>query len=406
MPRSRGIRILTRFISTTRASMETTPMHPDLEFGRFFLPGPTEVRPEVLSAMLHPVIGHRGEAMRELLERIEPGLQELFGTRRSVLVSTSSATGLMETAVTNLSDRRVLALVCGAFGDRFRAIAEICGRPVDVLQVDPGQPNLPDRLEMALSAEMDRWDLVTVVHSETSTGILNPIAELARVVRRYDGVLLAVDGVTSVGGVPIAFDEWDVDFLLTGSQKALALPPGLALGVASDRALARAASIPVRSFYFDLVAFDRRAREHQTTNTPAVSLFYALERQLERIASEGLDRRVARHQAMAERTSGWVEGLRSSLGDGYGILAAEGYRSPTVTAVTLPDRVSSSDVVAAVRKRGFTIATGYGELKQRCFRIGHMGDHTLEELDLLLEVIRDELIALTAAAHGPEGVRG
>ncbi len=406
MPRSLGSRILPRFSSTACASMDTMPMKPDLEFGRFFLPGPTEVRPEVLSAMTRPVIGHRGNAMRELLERIEPGLQELFGTRRPVLVSTSSATGLMETAITSLSNRRVLALVCGAFGDRFRAIAEICGRQVDVLSVDPGQPNLPETLDMALSAETERWDLVTVVHSETSTGVLNPIAELAKVVRRYDGILLAVDGVTSVGGVPIGFDEWDVDFLLTGSQKALALPPGLALGVASDRALARAASVPARSFYFDLIAFERRAREYQTTNTPAVSLFYALERQLERIAAEGLDQRVDRHRAMAERTYEWVDGLRSMLGDGYGILAAEGYRSPTVTAVTLPDRVNGSDVVQAVRQRGFTIATGYGALKQRCIRIGHMGDHTLEELNVLLEVVRDELLALTTAAHGMEGARG
>ena len=378
-------------------------MNPDLEFGRFFLPGPTEVRPEVLSAMLQPVIGHRGSAMREMLERIEPGLQELFGTRRPVIVSTSSATGLMETAITNLSDRRVLALVCGAFGDRFRAIAEMCGRPVDVLPVDPGLPNLPQTLEFALNAEMDRWDLVTVVHSETSTGVLNPIAEIAGVVRRYENVLLAVDGVTSVGGAPIEFDEWDVDFLLTGSQKALALPPGLALGVASDRALARAASIPVRSFYFDLVGFERRAREYQTTNTPAVSLIYALERQLERIAVEGLDRRLARHRAMAERTRKWVDELGAMLGAGYGILAAEGYRSPTVTAVTLPDHIQGSDVVAAVRERGFTIATGYGALKQRCIRIGHMGDHSLEELDIILEVIRDELIRLTATSAGSEG---
>lgn len=278
---------------------------------------------------------------------------------------------------------------------------------MDVLPVEPGQPNLPETLESALSSEPDRWDLVTVVHSETSTGVLNPVAEIAAAVRRYDGVLLAVDGVTSVGGVPIRFDDWDADFLLTGSQKALALPPGLALGVASERALERAAGIPTRSFYFDLLAFDRRAREHQTTNTPAVSLFYALDRQLERIDSEGLGRRIGRHRAMAERTCEWVDGLRSSLGDGYGILAAEDYRSPTVTAVTLPDSVSGSRVVAAVRQRGFTIAAGYGALKQRCIRIGHMGDHTREELDVLLDVIQGELIALMAAAPpGSKGLRG
>lgn len=345
--------------------------------------------------------------MRDLLMRVEPGLQGLFGTRRPVIVSTSSATGLMETAVANLSSRRVLALVCGAFGDRFRSIAELCGRPVDALQVEPGQPNLPEVLESVLASEPGRWDLVTVVHSETSTGVLNPISALAEVVRGFEGVLLAVDGVTSVGGVKIEFDEWGVDFMLTGSQKAMALPPGLAFGVASERAIERAAGIPVRSFYFDLVAFERRAREYATTNTPAVSLIYALEKQLERIGEEGLDRRIARHAAMMERTSDWVDRLRDESGGAYGILAAEGYRSPTVTAVTLPDGVRGADVVAAVNERGYTIATGYGDLKQSCLRIGHMGDHTLDELDILLEVVREELTARVAfSAAGMEGGRG
>ncbi|MGW8282928.1 MAG: pyridoxal-phosphate-dependent aminotransferase family protein, partial [Gemmatimonadota bacterium] len=307
-------------------------MSSDPDFGRFFLPGPTEVRPEILSAMIRPVIGHRGSDMRELLMRVEPGLQAVFGTRRPVIVSTSSATGLMETAVTNLSSRRILALVCGAFGDRFRSIAELCGRPVDALAVEPGQPNLPEVLESVLGSEPGRWDLVTVVHSETSTGVLNPIPALAEVVRGFEDVLLAVDGVTSVGGVEIEFDNWGLDFMLTGSQKALALPPGLAFGVASERAIERASGLPVRSFYFDLVAFDRRAREYATTNTPAVSLIYALEKQLERIDEECLDQRIARHAAMAEQTWRWVNRLREEFGDEYGILAAEGYRSPTVTA--------------------------------------------------------------------------
>ena len=371
------------------------------KFGRFFLPGPTEVHPEVLAAMQRPVIGHRGPAMRKLLQSIEPGMQEIFGTDRPVYVSTSSATGLMETAITSLSATRVLALVCGAFGDRFRAIAERCGRPVDVIEVEPGQPNLPETASAALGADAGRWDLVTVVHSETSTGVLNRVDELAAVVRGFEGVLLAVDGVTSVGGTPIRFDDWGVDFLLTGSQKALALPPGLAFGVASDRALERAATIPARSFYFDLIAFDRKAREHQTTNTPAVSLFFALQRQLERIYGEGLRERFERHLRMARRTHEWVAGLRQSTGGEYGILAAEGFRSPTVTAVTLPETVQGSQVVSRVASRGYTIATGYGRLKDRCIRIGHMGDHSLDELEELLGVIREELESLTLAGATP-----
>jgi len=380
----------------------TTP-HPP--FGRFFLPGPTEVRPEVLDAMRRPVIGHRGAAMRELLAGVDPDLRALFGTERPVYVSTSSATGLMEAAITGLCGRRVLALVCGAFGDRFRAIAERCGRPVDAIRVDPGEPSAPESLRDALRASPGRWDLVTVVHSETSTGVLSPVADLAGIVREHDDLLLAVDGVTSVGGVEIRFDEWGADFLLTGSQKALALPPGLALGVASERALERAARVPAVSFYFDLLAFEKMARAHQTTNTPAVSLIYALERQVERIREEGLAGRFARHRAMAERCHAWVHGLRGSLDPGFGILAREGFRSPTVTAVTLPPALRGGEIVGALARRGFTIATGYGELKQRCIRIGHMGDHTLAELDDLLsateEVLRDAL--LSASARPVEG---
>jgi aspartate aminotransferase-like enzyme len=377
-------------------------MNPSPDFGRFFLPGPTEVHPEVLAAMQRPVIGHRGPEMRELLQGVEPGLQQVFGTSRPVYVSTSSATGLMEAAVTNLSSTRILALVCGAFGDRFRAIADRCGRDVDVIKVDPGEPNLAEPAESALASNPGRWDLVTVVHSETSTGVLNPVAALAEVVRRHEGVLLAVDGVTSVGGTRIDFDEWGVDFLLTGSQKALALPPGLAFGVASERALERAAAVPARSFYFDLLDFERRAREHQTTNTPAVSLIYALERQLSRIESEGLENRFTRHERMAARTREWVSELGESLGDGYAILARDGFRSPTVTAVTLPDAIPGTRVVSAVKKLGYTIASGYGGLKDRCIRIGHMGDHSMAELEAVLAVIRDELESLTAGRPAEE----
>ncbi len=351
--------------------------------------------------MVRPVIGHRGAQMRSLLAGMEPDLQALFGTTRPVYVSTSSATGLMETAITSLCGRRVLALVCGAFGDRFRKIAERCGREVDVLRVDPGEPNLPAVLRERLRADRGRWDLVTVVHSETSTGVLNPVSELAAAVREFDDLLLAVDGVTSVGGTAIRFDAWNADFLLTGSQKALALPPGLALGVASERAVQRARDVRVRSFYFDLLSFETSAREYQTTNTPAVSLFYAMETQLRRIRDEGLDARFARHAAMAARTSRWVSGLARQLDPAFRVLARDGYRSPTVTAVTLPDSVSGNAVVRRLGERGFTIATGYGDLKERCIRIGHMGDHTEDELSALLEettAILTELVGRRAAS--------
>jgi len=361
------------------------------QFGRFFLPGPTEVRPEVLEAMVRPVIGHRGRDMQGLLSGMDRDLRQLFRTGRPVYVSTSSATGFMEAAITNLSRRRILCLVGGAFGQRFHKIAERCGRAADTLAVEWGHPHTPELLRHTLSAQPGVYDLVTVVHSETSTGVLNPVRELAAVIREQDDLLLAVDGVTSVGGAPVEFDDWDLDFLLTGSQKALALPPGLALAAASPRALRRAEQIPHRSYYFDLLEFERRAPEFQTTNTPAVNLFFALETQLQRIAREGLERRWDRHRRMAERTWSWVSELTARTGREFTVLAPEGYRSPTVTSVALPQGLTGPEIVAAAAARGFTLAPGYGKLKAGTIRIGHMGDHTVDELEAILSVL-DEVI--------------
>ena len=372
-------------------------MNPQPDFGRFFLPGPTEVHPDVLEAMTRPVIGHRGSRMKELLADVDGPLRRLFGTSRPVYVSTSSATGFMEAAIRNLSRRRVLCLVCGAFSERFFAIAERCGRAADRIDVEWGEPNSPDVLRDALRDADGRYDLVTVVHSETSTGVLNPVSDLAAVVAEFDDVLIAVDGVTSVGGLPIDVERWGVDFLLTGSQKALALPPGLAFATASERAIERARSIPDRSFYFDLVEFERRAEAHSTTNTPAVSLLYALQRQLRRISEEGLAARYDRHARMARRTWEWVDWLKEASGREYDVMAPVGFRSPTVTAVELPEPVTGPEVVAGLAARGITIATGYGKLKRHAIRIGHMGDHTTDELEVVLAATAEEL-----GVGGPE----
>lgn len=361
------------------------------EFERFFLPGPTAVRPEVLAAMDRPVIGHRGSAIVELIGGMQPALSALFRTGRPVYLSTSSATGLMEAAITNLSRRRILCLVCGAFSRRFHDIAVATGRPADALEVEWGEPVPAERVRERLAEVPGRYDLVTVVHSETSTGVLNPVAEISEAVHGFDDVLLAVDTVSSLAGAPVLTDEWGLDFVLTGSQKALALPPGLALGVASERALERAADVPNRGYYFDLLDFEKQIRKSQTPSTPAVSLLYALERQLERIGEEGVEGRWRRHWSMARRAHEWTEGLASRTGRGYRVLAPDGHRSPTVTAVVLPEGLAGPAVAGAMRERGWTIAPGYGKLKERTIRIGHMGDHTLEELASLLDALSEVL---------------
>lgn len=362
------------------------------EFGRFFLTGPTEVHPQVLAAMTRPVIGHRGPAMTALLREVDAPLRALFRTSRPVYVSSSSATGLMEASVRNGVRRRALALVNGAFSGRFRDLVPECGREVETYEVAWGAAHDPEEVFRRVRA--GGFDAVTVVHSETSTGVLNPLPEIADAVRaaereRGEEVLLLVDGVTSVGGAAVEAEAWSLDLLLTGSQKALALPPGLAFATVSPRFLRRAETIPGRGQYFDLVEFDRAWEKHQTPNTPAVSLVYALVEQLRRIGAEGVDARVARHRAMAERCWEWTvaEGTRWGLS----VLAPEGFRSPTNTAIVLPPERRGTQVAAALEERGWTLAPGYGKLRDATFRIGHMGDHTVEELDGLLAALEEVL---------------
>lgn len=357
-------------------------------FGRFFLPGPTEVRAEVLEAQLRPMIGHRGKPMEQLIAAIQPALRDVFRTARPVYMASSSATGLMEAAVRNGARRRVLALVNGAFSERFYQIARACGFETDALRVPLGEAHAPDRVADALRGQS--YDAVTVVHSETATGVLNPIADIARVVHDAGDVVLLVDSVTGVAGAPVESDAWALDFVLTGSQKALALPPGLAFGVAQDAMLARAREARNRGVYFDLVEFDKYLAKNQTPNTPALSLLYALHVQLQQIAAEGIEARWARHAAMAERCWQWADDM-TQRGTPLGVLAPPGFRSPTVTCLTLPPGRTGPAVTAALAARGWTIGAGYGELKDATIRIGHMGDHTVAELDALLAQLAEVL---------------
>ena len=369
------------------------------DFGTFFLPGPTEVRPEVLAAMTRPMIAHRGAAFEALFARLQVGLKRVFVTERPVFVSSSSATGLMEASLRCAPVGRVLAIVNGAFSERFANIARMCGRDVDVLDIPAGGVASADDVREALARA--RFAAVAVVHSETSTGALTDVHAVSDVAREAGAVCL-VDSVTGAAAAPLPVDAWQLDFALTGSQKALALPPGLALGVASERYMATAAQAPARGLYFDLVEFEQFAKKNQTPNTPAISLLYALEAQLERTvgvsgdpsdAPEPITARWARHAAMAAMTHAWVDARASRFG--IGILAAPGHRSPTVTAITVPAGLEPPAVVRAVAARGFVIGGGYGKVKDRTFRIGHMGDHTPDRLALCLAACDDALTELT-----------
>lgn len=366
--------------------MQTTQQ--STEFGRFFLPGPTEVRPEILAEMTSPMIGHRVPEMEQLMGDIQPRLRNVFQTQRPVYVAASSGTGMMEAAVRNAARRRVLCLVNGAFSERFFRIAAATGLDADSLDVEWGEAHTPEMLESALARGI--YDAVTVVHSETSTGVLNPIRELAETTRAAGDVVILVDSVSGMAGAPVHTDAWGLDVILTGSQKAFALPPGLSFGVAQPNVLERAKTKTDRGIYFDFIEFENSIQKNQTPNTPAISLLFALMAQLESISEETIERRWERHAEMASRTYAWVDEMKAR-GIGLDILAPPAYRSPTVTTLRAPAGWTGPRVVAAAGERGFQIASGYGKLKDTTFRIGHMGDHTLDELDALLEALEDAL---------------
>jgi aspartate aminotransferase-like enzyme len=360
-------------------------------FGTFFLPGPTEVRTEVLTAMTRPMIPHRGKAFEAVYASVNRGLQHAFRTVRPVYMSTSSASGLMEAAVRCAPAGPILSLVNGAFSERFANIARACDRETLVLETAAGTVHDFSAVDAALSA---RWyAAMTVVHSETSTGALSDIAALATIAHKY-GTMILVDSVTGIGGAPVETDAWGLDFVLTGSQKALALPPGLAFGVASEAFVLQAQTAHARGLYFDLVEFEQFAHKNQTPNTPAVSLLYAADVQMQAIVAEGIEARWARHATMRAMTEAWCETQRAA-GLPIGILATEGSRSPTVSAIRLPEGIAPGAVVKAIAERGFVVGGGYGAMKNVTFRVGHMGDHTPDRLALCLAACADALRTLT-----------
>lgn len=363
----------------------------DTTFGTFFVPGPTEIRPEILAQLTRPVMGHRGRPFEAMFARIEAGLRDVLLTSRPVYVGATSATGFMEMAIRNLPDGPVLSLVNGGFSERFAAVAESCGRSVERVVVPWGATYDMNVVESALKAK--RYVAVTVAHSETSTGVLTDVETVAALAHRY-GALAIVDSVSGAGGAELMVDAWHLDFLLTGSQKALALPAGLAFAVASTEYIERARTAKFRGYYFDVLQYDKYAEKHQTPSTPATSLLYALEAQMGDIGREGIERRWERHVQMRDTTIEWVQAVADRRGIDLDIVAPEGHRSPTVTVISLPAGMKGGEVCEATKSRGITIGSGYGDLKDTTIRIGHMGDHTVEGIKRCLHVTESVLAEL------------
>ena len=348
-----------------------------------FIPGPSWVHPEVLAAQARTVIGHREALTAEIHIQCEAGLKAVFQTQNRVLISTTSGSGLMEAAVRNLVALRSLHLVCGSFSTRWHAMAKACGKKPEAIRVDPGLGIGPDLLEAHLR-EHDPYEAVFITHNETSTGIVNPIADLIPVARQYGDPLICVDAVSSMAGVSVPVDELGIDYCVTSSQKCLSLPPGLSFASVSPRCLEKAATVDNRGWYLDLINLEKYAVRGHYPSTPAITLMYALAHQLARILEEGLENRFARHARMADRVRTWGD-------EHLALFAPEGYRSQTLTTVRNTRDVDFADLSAFLSDRGMAIANGYGDLKGLTFRIAHMGDIPEAKFQVLLDSMGDYL---------------
>lgn len=349
---------------------------------RLWIPGPVEVHPDVLAALTTPLVGHRGPEFKTLYDSCQPTLKKLFGTERPVFVATASATAVMEACVRNLVSKKSLHLVCGAFSERWFEIAKECGREPVKVEVPWGKAVKAPEVQAALDQHQD-VEAVFLTHSETSTGVLCPLFEIAAAVRQR-GVLLCVDAVSSLGTIPVDVDRHKVDVLLAGTQKGLGLPPGLAVFHVSERAMERASTMPGRGYYLDFLAFDKYHKQGSTPTTPAVSLFYALRVQLERIEQEGLDVRYHRHRELAARARAWAK-------ERLGLFPEDGYASFGLTCIENTIGFDWKKLDEAMRARGAVLGDGYGKLKGKTFRIAHMGDVTLGDLEALLDDLNEVL---------------
>jgi len=351
---------------------------------RMFVPGPVDVADEVLQAQAAPMLPHRSKEFEAIYRRASEKSQELFYTQYRVFLTASSGTGLQEAAIRNFVNRRVLSVVNGAFADRWYEVAASNGKDAEKLAFEWDMPASPDRI--ADTVRSGGFEALTIVHNETSTGMQNPVKEIVEAVRAVSpDTLIFVDAVSSLGGAKIEMDAWGIDMLLTSSQKCLALPPGLALGAVSDRAMEKAKSVENRGWYFDLLRMEKHRLKDSSPATPAMSLIYALDFQLDRIFAEGLDNRFARHSAMAKRVQDWADAHDLSM------YAPEGYRSQTVTTIKNERNIKISDLNAFLKQRDMRIAGGYGPIKESTFRIAHMGEIQMEDIEKLLASMEEFL---------------
>ena len=352
---------------------------------KLFIPGPVEVREDVLQSLATPMIGHRTKDASTLQREICEMAMQLFYTKNQILLSTSSGSGFMEGSIRSCTRRKAVVFSIGAFGDRWHKMAQSNNVPADKVAVEWGQATTPEMVDEALAS--GQYDLMTITHNETSTGVMCPVEEIAEVMKKYPDVVWCMDAVSSMGGTKIDVDALGVDVCITSTQKSIGLPPGLAICSVSEKALDAARQVEFRGTYLDLLAIYEysKKKDHQYPSTPSLPHMFALHYQLNRILNEeGLENRFSRHLAMAERVREWA-------GTHFELFADKRYLSNTVTAIKNVKDIGVADLNKQLGERGMMLSNGYGSLKEKTFRIAHMADCTLEDINELLDNVDDIL---------------
>jgi len=347
---------------------------------KLFTVGPVNVEPEVLQAMTRPMITHRSKEYKELHGSIEEKFKRLLDTDMDILMVGGSASVFLEGAVRNGVNSNILGMTNGSFGDRWIEISKLNGKNVKEIRVPWGKAMKPSDLEGQID---DRTEAVSFVSNESSTGVLSPLSDLICEIKKQNDPLVFVDAVTSAFGSDLQLRKNQVDALVFGTQKALALPPGLAMMAVSERLMKKAKEVKDRGFYTDLIKLKKNNDENYALTTPPVSLMYALDFQLDRMVAEGMASRYRRHREMAETVRKWSSKL-------YGMFPEEGYMSDTI-GVLNRGSLDFAKFHNALKAKGYEISGGYGEVKEKTFRIGHMGDLTPERVRGLLKVMDETL---------------
>lgn len=351
---------------------------------QLFIPGPVEVRADVLERMATPMVGHRSKECAALQESISKKLQQVFQTENIMVLSTSSGSGLMESAIRCCTGKKAAVFSIGSFGDRWYKMAVANGKEADKFRMPDGQATDPAQVEEVLAT--GEYDLITVTHNETATGTTSPIAEIGEVLKKYPNVVYCVDTVSSMGGVDIPVDEIGIDFCVTSAQKCLGLPPGMSVASVSEKAYERAKTVPNRGLYFDIVEiYEKTKKSYQYPSTPSISHMYAMDYQLSYMLEvEGLQNRWNRHAEMAAYVQNWARKY-------FGLFADEAHLSNTVTCIENTRGINVAELNNKLGERGMNLSNGYGDLKEKTFRIAHMADTTMEDIKKLTSNIEDIL---------------